>query len=75
MAARLASRPLLPSGVSEDMLWTVAGGSSACLFIRDKGVYSETASEAPIKKELNVCFGLFKNNRATNHLGLDITSS
>lgn len=51
VAARLASLPLLPSGVSEDAVGTVAGGTSACFFNRDMGVWSNsgTASEVPEK--------------------------
>lgn len=47
VAARLASLPLLPRGVSEDTGGTAAGGTSARLFNRDMGVLSWTASELP----------------------------
>lgn len=47
MAARLASLPLLPTGVSEDTGGTAAGEISACLFNRDRGVLSGITSELP----------------------------
>lgn len=47
VAARLASLPLLPRGVSEDKVGTAAGGTSVCLFNGDRGVAPATASELP----------------------------
>lgn len=47
MAARLASLPLLPTGVSEEeevVVWAEVGGASACLVSRDAGVKSGGAS-------------------------------
>lgn len=43
MAARLARRPLLPSGVPEGV-WLGAGTTSTCLFVRHKGAQSGAAS-------------------------------
>lgn len=43
VAARLASLPLLPTGVPEEVVevvWVEAGGASACLVNRDTGVKS-----------------------------------
>lgn len=40
VAARLASLPLLPTGVSEGTVETTAGGTSSCLFNSDRGVVS-----------------------------------
>ena len=52
VAARLASLPLLPSGAPEDTVGTSAGGTSACLFNRDRGVLSGTILEVPEKVEI-----------------------
>lgn len=45
VAARLASLPFLPKGVPEDAEGAVDSGTSACLFNRDRGVQSRTASD------------------------------
>ena len=46
VAARFASLPLLPTGVSEEgVVWAEVGGASACLANRDMGVKSGTESE------------------------------
>lgn len=58
VAARLASLPLLPSGVPEDTV--EMGGSSACLFNRDRGVQSGTATEVPEKVVIRLIFGRYK---------------
>lgn len=47
VAARLASLPLLPTGVSEEeVAWAEVGGASSCLTSGDMGVKSGSASEA-----------------------------
>lgn len=48
VAARLANRPLLPSGVPEDAGRAATGAASACLFIKEMGVQSGAASEVPV---------------------------
>lgn len=57
VAARLASLPFLPKGVSEDMVGVVDGVTSACLFNRDKGVKSITESEVSEKDDNMFDFG------------------
>lgn len=57
VAARLASLPFLPSGVPEDTVGTAAGGTSVCLFNRDRGVQSGTASEVPEREGICLIWG------------------
>lgn len=45
VAARLARRPLLPTGVSEDTAGAAATATSACFLNGDGGEQSGTASE------------------------------
>lgn len=47
VAARLASLPLLPRGVSEDTGGATSGGTSACLFDSDSEVLSGMAPGFP----------------------------
>ncbi len=75
VAARLASLPLLPIGVSEDM-WVgmAAGGTSACLFNRDRGVQSGTATEEPEKVVICLIFGRYKAYDSQTFERVDITA-
>lgn len=45
MAARLASLPLLPTGVPEEVVEAEVGGASACPICRDAGVKSGSGSD------------------------------
>lgn len=62
VAARSASLPLLPTGVSEEeeeeeVVWAEVGGASACLVNRDMGMKSGSASEVSATGNTQVWMG------------------